>query len=180
MLGGNLAAEHEIERAQTYDALEYAIRLDKYEWADYMLTYVCNAESDETDPVIRAKADAYAKRLSRVDSNTIPLYLAEYYFKTGRTEEGLAMTEKYVSFVPSDPAACERAFALLAQYAEASEAYRAGVRRIAGLLEQWNAEHTTTITTTSICTRATASCKFEEAANGKHDIGTLPRRAEAQ
>ena len=141
LLGLNLAAEHELALSQTYDALDRAIRLDRYEWADYMLTYVSSAEAEGTDPEIRAKADAYALRLSRVNSNTIPLYLAEYYFRTDRTEEGLRMLEKYVSYVPANPAAWEQTFSLLEQYEEDSDVYRDGVRRVASLLEQWNAEH---------------------------------------
>ena len=142
LLGCNMAARGKVARQPTFSDLTEAVKLDRFEWADYMLTYVTGAaEWYDSHPEIASQADAYADRLSRVDSNTIPLYLAEYYFRTGRPEQGFAQAERYVDYVASDPEAWEQVFALLARYEEDTPDYRAGVRRVAGKLLEWNEAH---------------------------------------
>ena len=134
--------------ATAFSDLDRAVSMDKFEWADYMLGYVNSTLTTETDETIRQQADAYAARLAQVDSNTVPIYLAEYYFSTGRTELGLEMVEKYVDYVSSDQNAWQNAFALLEGYETDSEIFRAGVVRIAGLLEDWNARNMGGVTLT--------------------------------
>ena len=115
--------------------------MDKYEWADYMLGYVNSTLSAEVDEDIQRQADVYAARLAQIDSNTVPIYLAEYYFRTERPDMGLEMIEKYVNYVSSDQNAWQSAFQILETYDTGTEAYRAGVARIVGLLEEWNAQN---------------------------------------
>jgi len=146
LLGGNMSAQNLASRATTFSDLTRAVGMDKYEWADYMLGYVNSAINVELDEATRLQADAYAARLSKVDSNTIPIYLAEYYLSTGRTGEGMEMVEKYVNYVSSDQSAWQNSFYLLEQYASDTPPYRAGVARIAGLLEEWNAQNMGAIT----------------------------------
>ena len=99
-----------------------------------MLTYVMRTAGPETDEALRQKADGYAARLKEIDSNTAPVYLAEYYFKTGRPKQGIKLVEKYVTYVASDAGAWRDAFALL-------ERYEADDTSIRALLDAWNAEH---------------------------------------
>ena len=138
MLSGNMSAQRLASHATAFSDLDRAVSMDKFEWADYMLGYVNSTLTTETDETIRQQADAYAARLAQVDSNTVPIYLAEYYFSTGRTELGLEMVEKYVDYVSSDQNAWQNAFALL-------EGYEV---RIAGLLEDWNARNMGGVTLT--------------------------------
>lgn len=121
--------------------LERAVGLDRFEWADYMLSYVMRTAGPETDEQTRRKADEYAAQLEKVRSNTIPIYLAEYYLKTGRMEQGIAMVENYVDYVASDAVGWQNAFDLLKRYETDEAAYRAGVARIAAMLDAWNAEN---------------------------------------
>ena len=93
MLSGNMSAQRLASHATAFSDLDRAVSMDKFEWADYMLGYVNSTLTTETDETIRQQADAYAARLAQVDSNTVPIYLAEYYFSTGRTELGLEMVE---------------------------------------------------------------------------------------
>ena len=58
------------------------------------------------------------------------------------------MVEKYVDYVSSDQNAWQNAFALLEGYETDSEVFRAGVVRIAGLLEDWNARNMGGVTLT--------------------------------
>lgn len=146
LLCGNMTAASLVSKNPTFDSLTRALELDKFEWADHMLSYVISVSNANGDAEILARADEYAERLSKVDSNTVPLYLAEYYLRSGRTEQGLAMVEKYVDYVSSDPTTWQRAFGLLEAYAEDTEEYRAGVARIAQLLADWNAENMGEIT----------------------------------
>lgn len=141
MLSGNMSAQRLASHASSFSDLDRAVSMDRFEWADYMLGYVNSTLTVETDETIRQQADVYAARLAQVDSNTVPIYLAEYYFSTGRTELGLEMVEKYVDYVSSDQSAWQTAFALLEGYETDSEVFRAGVVRIAEILEDWNAQN---------------------------------------
>lgn len=141
LLGCNIAARGLVTDPSDLDQLEQAAALDPFEKADYLLTYVIQAGSQEADGEVREKADEYAARLAKLDSNSIPIYLAEYYLQTGRTEQGLEQAERYVSYVSADAAVWQRTFDLLEEYEQDTDAYRAGVSRIADLLDAWNAEN---------------------------------------
>ncbi len=146
LLVGNMSAQSLLgSPGVTLEDLTRGAELDKFEWADYMLSYVSSVTGQEVEGEIREQADAYAERLGELDSNTIPVYLAEYYFSTGRTEEGLAMTKKYVEYLSSDPAAWRLAFHVLEQYAQDTEEFRAGVKELSELLAAWNGENMGTI-----------------------------------
>lgn len=141
LLGMNMYAYHMVTQSATLGSLSFAARIDKYEWADYMLSYVIGAMDNDVDGAVRAQADGYAARLARVDSNTIPIYLAEYYLRTYRPQLGLEMAEKYVDYTSSRAETWQKAFDLLEIFEEDTDLYRAGVVRIAGMLETWNAEN---------------------------------------
>ena len=141
LLSCNIAAYNLVSDSANLDQLEQAAALDPFEKADYMLTYVVQVTGTEPDEEIRKKADGYAARLEKIDSNIIPYYLSEYYLDSGRTALGLEQAERYVSYVASDLIAWQKTFALLEQYEQGTEEYRAGVRRIAELLDQWNEEN---------------------------------------
>lgn len=138
LLAFNLHAKAVAEAGKSFDALDKAIAMDKFEWADYALSYVDSAGELEGNEAIHERADKYAARLEKVDSNTIPIYLAEYYFKTDRTEKAMAMVEKYVDYVSSDQVAWQRAFDLMLQYEKYTDTYRAGVQSVAAMLRDWN------------------------------------------
>ena len=136
-----MMAKRQMDMDPTMQTLVRSASLDKFEWADYALPYVVNAQGDNVNLYVRQQADQFAERLAKEDSNTIPIYLAQYYFDSGRPEQGFAMVEKYVKYVSSDPNAWNRAFALLREYADDSETFRSGVATIAQILETWNAEN---------------------------------------
>ena len=141
LLGCNIAACNLVSGSTNLEHLERAAALDPFEKADYMLTYVVQATGTEADGEVREKADEYAARLAKLDSNSIPIYLAEYYLRTGRTEQGLEQAERYVNYVSADAAVWQRTFDLLEEYEQDTDEYRAGVSRIADLLDAWNAEN---------------------------------------
>ena len=141
LMGCNIAAQDLVEKDASLENLERAAALDPFEKADHMLSYVAQVTGTEPDEEIREKAEGYAARLEKIDSNIIPYYLAAYYLDTGRTERGLEMAERYVTYVSADAAAWDQTFALLEEHEQDTEEYRAGVRHIAELLDQWNEEN---------------------------------------
>ena len=137
-LAGNLIARHKVEENPSFETLVQGVNLDRFEWADYALPYVTNAIGNDIDPEIRNQANQYARRLAKVNSNTIPIYLAEYYFSNYDMELGFRMLEKYVDYVASNQAAWQSAFSLLQKYETDSDAYREGVSRMVQKLKAWN------------------------------------------
>ena len=140
-LAGNIIAKRKLDRSPTFKTLVQCVNLDHFEWADYALPYVTNVPLDTADYEMLQQADEYAERLSKVNSNTVPIYLAQYYFDSDRPEKGIAMLKKYVNYVSSDETAWNQAFAMLRYYADDSEVFRSGIAEIARMLETWNAEN---------------------------------------
>ena len=119
--------------------------MDKFEWADYELSYIANIANVGDDPYFVNKAAEYAEDLSHVDSNTIPLYLAAYYFHGGYWKQGIDMVHKYVDYVSSDPDVWQSAFHLLEEYEQDTPEYRAAVLEVAEKMDLWNDTHMGTI-----------------------------------
>ena len=146
LLGCNLYARSLVNRQGSYDSLERAIGLDKFEWADYALSYVVSAMQTESIPEeIQFKADHYAARLQKVDSNTIPLYLAQYYFEQGDNTQAFAMLNKYTDYVAADPETWQQSFNLIMQYYQEDPVYLEGVPALYQKMQDWNAEHMGTL-----------------------------------
>jgi len=141
LFGCNIAALNMVSQSPGLETLERAAALDPFEKADYMLSYVAQVTGTEPEEEIRQKADEYAARLGKIDSNIIPFYLAEYYLDSGRMERGLEQAERYVSYVSADVEAWQKTFELLEDYEQDTPEYRAGVARIADLLDAWNREN---------------------------------------
>ena len=138
---GNRMAKQLLKREPTPQTLVRCAEIDRFEWADYALPYVINSMKDEEGIYDPEQADALAERLSKVSSNTIPIYLAEYYFRSDRTEEGIAMVEKYVHYLASDQKAWNTSFQLLAAYEDDSKTFRDGARRVVEWLDTWTSEN---------------------------------------
>ncbi len=146
LLLGNRFAASLVNTSPTFQSLEHAIKMDRYEWSAHMLSYVNSVGNAADVPEVQQKAEQYAAKLAELDSNVIPMYLAEFYFKRSDVEQGFAMIEKYVSYVSSNQEAWQRAFYILQDFAEDSDEYRAGVQRIHQMMEDWNAENMGQIT----------------------------------
>lgn len=143
---GNMNAARLIENSPTMNNLVRAEEMDQFEYADHMLSYVVSAANFPDDLEVQAKAKQYAEELSRLNSNTVPYYLASYYFSHGETEKAMEMLEKYLRYVASDNEAWSKAFSLLKVNLSDSDAYVAGVERIVEFLHEWNSNNLGTIT----------------------------------
>ena len=146
LLFGNIYARTIVDRPnKTFEEVDRAIAIDRFEWPDYVLSYLDSAADIADLPALRQKADGYAERLGARMSNTAPYYVAEYYFRTDQPEQAIAMLEKYVGFVSADERAWNSAFDLLEMYAKDEPLYRDGVRTLAEMLQDWNRENMASI-----------------------------------
>lgn len=145
LLVGNMQAAALAAREPTMDDLAKAAKLDKFEWADYMLSYVVSSVNNQVEDDVRIQADQYAERLSRVDSNSIPFYLADYYLTLGRMEPGMRMLEKYTDYTASDSTTWQSAFDLLEWHAVDTEQFCTEVERLAARMDAWNEGHLGTV-----------------------------------
>lgn len=145
LLVGNMQAAALAAHEPTMDDLAKAAKLDKFEWADYMLSYVVSSVNNQVEDEVRIQADQYAERLSRVASNSIPFYLADYYLTLGRMEPGMRMLEKYTDYTVSDSTTWQSAFDLLEWHAVDTEQFRTEVERLAARMDAWNEEHLGTV-----------------------------------
>lgn len=143
----NLYAKSLVNRRGSFDSLEQAITLDRFEWADYMLSYVLSSmHTGAATEKIQFKAAQYAEKLQKVDSNTIPLYLAQYYFEQEDNTQVFAMLNKYTDYVAADPDTWQQSFNLIMQYYQEDPTYLEGVPALYQKMLDWNAEHMGTLT----------------------------------
>ena len=147
LLGCNLYAKSLVDREQSFASLKSAITLDQFEWADYALSYVLSyMQMEAPSQEIQDNAAIYAAELQKVDSNTIPLYLAQYYFEQQDADQAFAMLDKYTDYVAADPDTWEQAFHVIIQYYQDDPVYLEGVTALYQKMLTWNAEHMGTLT----------------------------------
>lgn len=139
LLCGNLTARSMSSKTPTFNTLVKAVDMDRYERADYMLSYVISSSNATDYPEIQEQAAEYAERLEKISSNTIPIYLAEYYFRNSDPDKAMSMVEKYVAYVSGNPDAWKQAFNLLQRFYDGSAEFRDGVLHIAQMLADYNA-----------------------------------------
>ncbi len=135
-------------KGDPYRSLEAAARLDFFERNDYMLTYVYMAQGIDIDSNrnVYLKANEYAQRLAKEDSNTIPSYLAQYYFATNQPDQAVAMLKKYVDFVSANNETWQTAFAILEEWSGAYPENGQAAAELYAMLQRWNEENMGSIT----------------------------------
>ena len=130
----------------SYDAAQEAADLDPYEWADHKLSYVYSASAESDLPAgMQETLERYMADLEKLNSNSVPKYLARSYFNLKNINKGFAMLEKFVDYTPSNPGTWEESFRIAMEYDDGSEAFAQGVQALEQRLEQWNAENLGTI-----------------------------------
>ena len=85
------------------------------------------------------------QRLEEVDSNIVPLYLAESYFNLGNTEKAFEMLDKYLNYVASDQDAWDQAFQLVLLHASDTPEFKDGVLQVYSRFTAWNEENIGTL-----------------------------------
>lgn len=93
--------------------LSAAAKLDLYERNDMMLSYVVNSLEMEYPEDYREQADEYAAQLSKVQSNTIPRYLVDYYLRTEQYDKAIDEAILGASYSASDADTWDDCVALL-------------------------------------------------------------------
>lgn len=76
---------------QFFSRANLAVKLDAYEHNDAKVSYVVAAMQiwSDVSSAVRAQADAYAEELARVQSNSIPATLTNFYLNTQRYEKAI-------------------------------------------------------------------------------------------
>lgn len=87
----------------------------------------------------------YAAKLQEVDSNTIPLYLAQYYFTRGDSEQAFAMLNKYTDYVAADPNTWQQSFDVIMQYYQDEPVYLEGVKALYQKMQNRNEKNMGTL-----------------------------------
>ena len=147
LLGCNVYAKSLVEREQSFASLESAMSLDRFEWADYALSYVLSyMQMDAPTEEMAHNAANCAAKLQQVDSNTIPLYLAQYYFVQGDTDQAFAMLNKYTDYVAADPNTWQQSFDLIMQYYQDEPEFEFKTAELYQKMQTWNQEHMGTLT----------------------------------
>lgn len=145
LLGMNLQAKALSQNA-TYESLAKAAKMDKYEWADYALSYVYSASGEgEITPEMQKNMDRFLPRLEAQNSNTIPFYLALTYFNLGQPEKAYEMLNKYVDYTASDSQHWEDSFRAALNYYDGSETSRAALKALYAKLNAWNEDNLGTV-----------------------------------
>lgn len=121
------------------DRLATASEMDQFEWTDYALTYVVRA-TNGADSKTLAQANDMAERLGKVSSNTIPLYLGQFYFAQGDVAQGGEQLTRYVLYKASNSQAWNQGFQTLFDYGKlpSNLEYKALVEEMYDLFTQWN------------------------------------------
>ncbi len=145
LLGMNLRAAVLVRNGLSYDALSRAAAMDRFDRSDYLVSYIYYASTEGGDEAVMEQAAEYAEQLKKLDSNSIPLYLAEYYFRVQQREEGFAMIEKYLDYCASDPKAWQKAFRALMENDDGSPEFRAFAVSMEEKMENWQANNLGTI-----------------------------------
>lgn len=148
LLSGNLAAKS-ITRGDTsnpFGNLRTAILLDRYEWADHMLSYVYNAPAAGSAAVLD-QAKVYAQRLSQVNSNTIPYYLGQFYLTIGETQQGIDALNQYVAYTSSKSQSWNDAFSIMLEGLNSAdnELLIPAIQDLYASYLQWNDTHLGTL-----------------------------------
>ena len=139
-----------LSRQGSYSAMARAADMDPYEWADHKLSYVYSASAESDLPAgMQETLERYMADLEKLNSNSVPKYLAESYFNLGNVEKGFAMLEKFVDYTPSNPGTWDASFRLVMQYNDNSDAFLQGTARLREKLEGWNRDNLGTISLSS-------------------------------
>ncbi len=140
LVGANLYAANLVEKEQSFEALETAVEMDHFEFADYLLTYVMATvnQAEEFPPEIKNKAAEYADRLMKINSNVIPYHLCVYYFYNGKTEKGFEAALKYLNYMKSSPEAWQNTLAVIQNADDGSSAFRSGMQKVIAAYDRYH------------------------------------------
>lgn len=95
---GNLIANINVNSGTvTLDSLKINAAIDVYDKNDYKLSYVL-ATSTYGDSDIRETSDKYLESLEKAKSNTISLYLADYYIDNNNPEKSYEQIVRYIDY----------------------------------------------------------------------------------
>ncbi len=93
--------------------VDLGTKIDLYEYNDSLLAYVMAVKQNDTDGSHRAQADEKAAQLAKAYSNSLPLYLMDYYTATGQYARAIDEAMLAAEYSKVDAAVWNRAINLL-------------------------------------------------------------------
>lgn len=143
----NIEARRIADEDPSYDSFKKAAALDRYEWADYALTYILSASRNEVEPEVMEQAEKYVKRIeSKEISNIAYLYLTEYCFNLGDTARAMEMAEKHARCIAPSSEDWNILLSLLESYENDSAEFRTGLQNLLDFKDEWDSENIGSIT----------------------------------
>ncbi len=105
LLIGNISANLSLRSSNlTLDTLKNSVGIDVYEKNDLMLSYVMASVQFMDDEEVQNTAKDYLVSLENAKSNSISLYLTEYYITVGDNEKSFEMFNRYIDYSLYDQA----------------------------------------------------------------------------
>jgi len=116
LLSGNLYAQaHAKAGVKSFDDIERLIKLDRFEYNDYKVSYLVNAPRfDDSDVLFQA--DKYARELIQVESNSIAPYVMTYNFETYKDYDAFQSAKTGIKNAASYPDMWTRIFDIFEEY----------------------------------------------------------------
>lgn len=103
LLTGNIYANNAMKsETATIKTLETCAKIDVYEKNDYMLSYVLSTAQVE-DEYINKTAKYYLTKLEKAKSNSISIYLTDYYLNNGDLNKAFEQVNSYIDYSKYDP-----------------------------------------------------------------------------
>ncbi len=153
LMGMNISAENTSNNEKTLTGLQKAISKDPFEWADHMASYVHSVTRVEVSDKINQQAMEYAERLSKLDSNSVPIILARFYFSRNMVDEGFDMIYKYVMYSAAYAQKWNDSYIAIDSYYQAilsdkdkKQQYEEKTIWISNTMTEWNSTHMGRIT----------------------------------
>ena len=141
----NISADNITKKEKTLTGLQKAIARDPFEWADHMASYVHSVTKVAVKEEVNKQALEYAERLSKLDSNAVPIILARFYFSRSMINEGFEMVHKYVMYSASHEIKWNESYTTISNYYKAvssdeeMEQYEKGTVWVSNAMAEWNA-----------------------------------------
>ena len=116
LLSGNLYAQAQAKAGvKSFDDIEHLISIDRFEYNDYKVSYILNANKIEDDE-IHEQANIYADELIKVESNSIAPYVMAYKFINYFDFDAFEAAKQGVENSKSNPTLWISIFNILEEY----------------------------------------------------------------
>lgn len=150
LLATNMQSRKLVENSDESKFMENLVlgsQIDVFETQDFMTTYI-NVAISSTDPKVHEQSEIFIEKLEKIDSNSVPYYIALYYFSQGNVSEATEALENYVCYVITKRDSWNAAFAMMFNHLTQENFTEMvdSMEHLYGILQQWNEDNMGNIT----------------------------------